>query len=278
MTRKILAGGLICLSCIMLILSVVGIGAMWICNRPLTHASTTFVQDIDSQLAQVLIDIQNAKAEVERALRIIESAEKALAPLSAQTSGANDLLAQANSLLNDKLIPGLQTTNNDISQVRDTVENLRTSLTQVNTLPFLNLNLPGDEFLASILSKMDALNSEISSVQDLAQRVSTFMSDTSYLMGGDFTETKQHLEDLLLVLKDYDSQITDWRTQAGKLIESLPGWIILASVVLTICLLWFGFSQYGLLLHGFNLWKGGNPFKVVIRKNRISVGNRKPVG
>ena len=196
MTRKILTGVLIGLSSIMLVLSVVGIGATWIYNEPLTRESTTRVQEVDSMLAQIQTDLQNAKAEVERALRIIESAEQALASLTEQTSDAKNILEEVNSTLDDKLIPGLKTTRETISQVRGTLEDLRAALEQVNTLPFVDLNIPGDELLASMLSGMDALDSEIANVQDLAQRASTFVSDTSYLLGGDFTETKQHLEDL----------------------------------------------------------------------------------
>lgn len=266
MARKILTGVLIGLSSILLVLSVVGIGAAWVYNEPLTRVSTTRVQEIDSTLAQIQTDLQNAKTEVERALRIIESAEKALASLTAQTSTAKNLIEDVNSTLDDQLIPGLKTTRENISGVRGTLEDLRTTLEKVNSLPFVNLNIPGDELLAGILSGMDTLDSEIGNVQDLAQRASTFMSDTSYLLGGDFNETKQHLEDLLLVLTDYDSQITDWRAQAGTLIESLPGWIDRASVILTFFLLWFGFSQFGLLLHGQSLWKGGNPLQVLSRK------------
>jgi chromosome segregation ATPase len=266
MTRKILTGVLIGLSSIMLVLSVVGIGAAWIYNEPLTRESTTRVQEIDSTLAQIQTDLQNAKAEVERALRIIESAEQALASLTEQTPDAKNILEDVNSTLDDKLIPGLKTTRKNISQIRGMLEDLRATLEQVNTLPFVDLNIPGDELLASILSDMDTLDSEIANVRDLAQRASTFVSDTSYLLGGDFNETKQHLEDLLLALTDYDSQITDWRAQAGTLIESLPGWIDRASVILTFFLLWFGFSQFGLLLHGLSLWKGGDPLEVLRRK------------
>jgi hypothetical protein len=259
MIRKILAGGLIFLSSVLLIFSLVGIGAAWIWNETLTRKSITQIQGIDSQLAQIQSDIQNAKAEVERALRIVDSAEKALSSLVGQTSGAKDLLQQVNSLLDDKLIPGLQTTQTKIDQVRTTLEDLRNSLKQINTLPFLDLNIPGDEFLASLLVDADGLNSEIVSVQDLAQRASTFVSDTSYLLGGDFTDTKQDLEDLNLVLKDYDDQIRGWRSQADRVIKSLPRWIDLGSVILTFCLLWFGLSQFGLLMHGLSLWKGRNP-------------------
>jgi hypothetical protein len=201
---------------------------------------------------------------VDRALRIVDSAEKAISSLVGQSSGATNLLAQVNSMLDERLIPGLKTTQTKIGQVRTTLEDLRNSLKQVNTLPFLNLNIPGDELLASLLADVDGLNSEIANVQDLAQRASTFVSDTSFLLGGDFTETKQQLEDLQLVLKDYDEQITNWRSQAGRVIKSLPRWIDLASLILTFCLLWFGFSHFSLLLHGLRLWKGGNPWQDAI--------------
>jgi len=270
MIRKILAGGLIFLSSTLLILSVVGIAATWTCNEPLTRKSITQVQGIDSLLAQIQTDIQNAKAEVERALRIVDSAEKALSSLVGQTSGANDLLMQVNSLLDDKLIPGLQTTQTKIDQVRTTLENLRTSLEQINTLPFLNLNIPGDELLTGLLKDVDTLNSEITSVQDLAQRASTFVSDTSFLLGGDFTETRTNLENLLAVLKDYDTQISGWRTQVQDVTTSLPRWVDNASIIITVFLLWFGFSQFGLLLHGLSLWQGRDPLSSLRAMRRKS--------
>ena len=266
MTRKILTGVLIGLSSIMLILSVVGIAVAWIYNEPLTRVSTTRLQGVDSTLAQIQTDLQSAKTEVERALRILDSAEKALASLTEQTSDAKDILGSVTSTLDDQLIPGLKTTRDNISQVRGTLEDLRATLDQVNSLLFVNLNIPGDELLASILTGMDSLDSGLADVQGLAQRASTFVNDTSYLLGGDFKDTKQNLENLLLVLTDYDSQITGWRAQVATLITSLPGWIDRASVILTVFLLWFGFSQFGLILHGLNLWKGGNPLKVLKRK------------
>lgn len=266
MTRKILTGILIGLSSILLILSVVGIGAAWIYNEPLTREATTRLQGIDATLAQVQTDLQNAKAEAERALRMIDSAEKALASLTEQTTDAKSLLENVNSTLDNQLIPGLKTTRKNISQVRGTLEDLRAALDQVNSLPFVDLNIPGDDLLANILTGMDSLDTGLADAQDLVQRASTFVNDTSYLLGGDFNETRQHLQDLGLVLDEYDRQITDWRAQVAALITSLPGWVDRASVILTLFLLWFGFSQFGLLLHGLNLWKGGNPLEPLRRK------------
>lgn len=263
MGRKIFAGILMGLSSIFLVLSIVGICMAWIYNEPLTRESTGRLKEIDTQLAQIQSDLQNAKLEVERALRIIGSAEKALESLTQQTTDAKQLLDEVNGTLDKNLIPGLEATRKKIDGVRTTLEDLRAALEKVNTLPFVNLNLPGDELLANIIAGVDSLDTEIGNVQDLAKRASTFISDTSYLLGGDFNETKQHLQELLKVLDDYDLKVTDWRAQIKSLIESIPGWIDRASIILTIFLLWFGFSQLSLFLHGLSLKRGDDPLEVL---------------
>jgi chromosome segregation ATPase len=263
MARKILAITLIVLSSILLIASLVGIGAAWVYNEPLTRTAITRLNEIDTTLAQIQTDLNNARLEVERALRIIESAEEALASLTQQTTDAAQLLDEVNKTLDDDLIPGLVTTRERIDDVRTTLEDLRSALEQVNSLPFVNLNVPGDELLGNIITGVDSLDSEIVNVQELAQRASVFVSDTSYLLGGDFNETKQHLEDLLIVLKDYDRQAGDWRAQIATLIESAPRWIDNTSISITVFLLWFGFSQFGLILHGLSIRRGDDPWDVL---------------
>lgn len=267
MTRKILIGALIVLSSTFLILSILGIALAWIYNEPVTREATSRLQEVDSQLTQIQTDLRNAKAEVERALRIIQSAEDALASLTQQTTDAKTLLEDVNATLDDKLIPGLEATRTNITEVRNTLEDLRATLKQINELPFVNLSIPGDELLLSIIDQVDALDGEIVNVQDLAQRASTFINDTSYLLGGDFNETKQKLEDLVLVLAEYDQKVTDWRGQIADILESAPRWIDNASLSLTLGLLWFGFSQFGLILHGLGMRRGIDPLDVLRTKS-----------
>lgn len=270
MTRKILIGALIVLSSTFLILSILGIALAWIYNEPVTREATSRLQEVDSQLTQIQTDLRNAKAEVERALRIIQSAEDALASLTQQTTDAKTLLEDVNATLDDKLIPGLEATRTNITEVRNTLEDLRATLKQINELPFVNLSIPGDELLLSIIDQVDALDGEIVNVQDLAQRASTFINDTSYLLGGDFNETKQKLEDLVLILAEYDQKVTDWRGQIADILESAPRWIDNASLSLTLGLLWFGFSQFGLILHGLGMRRGIDPLDVLRTKPESS--------
>ncbi|MBV6397613.1 MAG: hypothetical protein HFACDABA_03227 [Anaerolineales bacterium] len=259
MARKIFVGILIGLSALFLLISVAGIIAAWIYNEPLTREGVTRLEDVDATLAQIQTDLASARSEVERALRILDSAETALASLTEQTSDATSLLEDVSSTLDDQLIPGLKTTRDNIKQVRTTLEDLRGSLEELNSIPFVELNIPGDELLANILGGLDSLDAEVASVEELATRVSTFVSDTSYALGGDFSETRVNLENLLAVLKEYDAQIAGWRTQVQDVTTSLPRWADNASIIITVFLLWFGFSQFGLLLHGLSLWQGRDP-------------------
>jgi uncharacterized phage infection (PIP) family protein YhgE len=272
MARKIFSGILIGLSALLLIASIAGIVAAWIYNEPLTLEGVTRLKEVDSNLAQIQTDLGLARGEVERALRILDSAETALASLTQKTSDATSILEDVSATLDDQLIPGLKSTRDSITQVRGTLEDLRASLTELNSIPFIDINIPGDELLASMLSGLDSLDAEVADVEDLATRVSTFVNDTSYALGGDFSETRTNLENLLAVLKDYDAQIDGWRTQVQDVTESLPRWLDNASIIITVFLLWFGFSQFGLLLHGLSLWQGGNPL-ASLRKPDMSPKN-----
>lgn len=271
MKRKVLSGFLIGISSLVLLASLVGMVLAWVYNEPLTLEAVSRLEEADTQLTQIQKDLRSAKAEVERALRIIRSAEEALAELTQQTTSAKDALDQVNATLDDQLIPGLATTRNRITEVRGILEDLRGALDGLNSLPFVQFDIPGDDLLANIIAEVDSLDGEIVNMQELAKRASTFINDTSYLLGGDFQETKQNLESLLVVLDGYDTKLTDWLAQVQMLKTSVPGWIDNASLSLTVALFWSAFSQLGLLLHGLSLWYGENPLAVLAKL-------RKPTG
>jgi hypothetical protein len=137
----------------------------------------------------------------------------------------------------------------------------------------VDLNLPGDELLGNLIETINSMDSQISRMQGLAEKASTFAGDVSYLMGGDLSETRQHLESFLTVVQEYNRKVTGWRAQVATLRESLPGWINRAAIVLTVFLLWFAISQFGLILHGLTVWHGGNPLNV-LRMVPLSASHR----
>jgi chromosome segregation ATPase len=263
MTRKILAWILIVLSSIFILLSVVGIGIAWVYNEPLTREAVTQLKSIDSQLSQAQTTLQSSQTELERALRIVDASEKVLEKLAQQSTSAKNLFDGIQDTLDGKLLPELKTTRERINAARSALENLQSVLAGIsNFVPGVDLSAP-DKIVADLITSTDSLDTDIANAETVAKQASTFVSDTSYLLGGDLTTTRKSLETFLTAIKEYEQKVTDWRAQVADLIESLPTWIDRTSVSLTVFLLWFGLSQFGLLLHGLNLRRGENPLDVL---------------
>ncbi len=271
MARKIFSGALIMLSVLFLALSVAGVGAIWIYNGPLTREVTGRLKEVDTQLEQAQATLASSEKELQRALRILDAAQTALEKLTQQTRSAKGLFDSIQSTLDDKLLPELKTTRDRITAARTTLENLQSILENVRKLaPGVDLTLP-DSILADLIASTKSLDTEIANVEQITMQASTFVSDTSYLLGGDLTGTRDSLQNFLVSVQDYEKRVTHWREQDQQLIAGAPRWIDEASIALTIFLLWFALSQFGLFLHGLHLRAGGDPLQVLRRKPKNEI-------
>ena len=263
MARKILAWTLIVLSSIFLLLSVAGIAAAWFYNEPLTRDATSQLKGIDDQLSLAQSTLASSRAELERALRIVDATEKVLEKLAEQSTSAENILDGIQSQLDDKLLPELKTTRERINTARTALESLQSVIEGIsNFLPGVDLGAP-EKIVTDLIDSANSMDSEIANAEEIARQASTFVGDTSYLLGGDLTETRASLQNFLAVIKEYEQKMTDWRAQVVDLIKKLPGWIDRASVSLTVFLLWFGLSQFGLFLHGRMILRGEDPLDVL---------------
>jgi len=248
----------------------VGIGAIWFYNKPLTQKATGQLKDIDAQLAQAQATLQSSEKELQRALRFVDSAESALEKMAKQTGSAKNAFDSIQSTIDDQLLPDLKTTRQRIDSARTTLESLQSVLKSVSSfIPGFDLNAPA-KTLTDLIASTHSLDNEISNVEGLATQASTFVSDTSFLLGGDLTGTRASLQNFVTYIQEYETKVEGWRAQDKALLEKTPGWIDQASIILTIFLLWFGLSQFGLLLHGLNLRRGADPL-YVLREKHVSI-------
>lgn len=263
MIRRIFAGILILLSAILLVASIAGIVAVWYYNEPLTREVRGQLKEIDLELAQAEATLHSSEKELERALRIVDTTQEALEKLTEQSESAEGLFDRIQGSLDDRLLPELRTTRTRIEEARATLENLQTVLTGISSfIPGVDLNVP-DDMLGDLIASARSLDAEIANMEVLATQASTFVSDTSYLLGGDLTETRESLESFLTAIESYEKKVTRWREQGTDILENAPTWIDQASIALTIFLFWFGLSQFSLLLHGIAMQRGAGPLLVL---------------
>ena len=267
MVRRIFAGILILLSAILLVSSIVGIAAIWYYNEPLTREVTGQLKQVDIELAQAEATLKSSEMELQRALRIVDATQDALEKLTQQSNSADSLLDTIQSTLDDRLLPELKTTRGRIEEARTSLENLQSVLATVSSfIPGVDLNLPKTT-LTDLIASAESIDTEIANMEVLATQASKFVGDTSYLLGGDLTETRKSLQSFLSAIQDYEKRVTRWREQLADVLENAPGWIDQASIILTVFLTWFGLSQFSLLLHGVAIQRGLDPL-VAVRRER----------
>ena len=268
MARKILAGLLIAISAIFLGLSIVGIGAIWFYRASVTREATGRLTEIDAELAQAQATLESTEKELQRALRITDAAETALEKMAQQTGSAKNLFDSIQSTIDDKLLPDLKSTRQRIDSARTTLESLQSVLRTVsNFIPGVDLNAP-TKTLTDLIASTHSLDDEITNVEGLATQASTFVSDTSFLLGGDLTSTRTSLQNFIAYTQEYQKKVAGWRDQDKYLLDNTPRWINRAAIILTLFLVWFGLSQFGLLLHGLGIRRGEDPF-YVLRKRQL---------
>jgi hypothetical protein len=266
MIRRLFAGLVILLSAILLVASLVGIGAIWFYKAPLTREVTGQLKQIDLELAQAEATLKSSEEELERALRIVDATEQALEKLTEQSESAESLFERIQGTLDDRLLPELKTTRGRIEEARVTLENLQSILAGVSSfIPGVDLNVPTTT-LTDLIDSARSLDAEIANMEVLATQASTFVADTSYLLGGDLTQTRESLEMFLSAIQDYEKKVTRWREQGTDVFENAPKWIDQASIILTVFLLWFAISQFSLLLHAIAMQRGMDPLLAIRRE------------
>jgi uncharacterized phage infection (PIP) family protein YhgE len=263
MIRRIFAGILILFCAILLVLSIVGIGAIWYYKEPLTREVTAQLKAIDLELGRAEATLKSSEEELERALRMVDATETALEKLTEQSESAEGLFERIQSTLDDRLLPELKTTRSRIVEARTTLENLQTILTSISGfIPGVDLNVPRST-LTNLIASAQSLDTEIANMETLATQASTFVGDTSYLLGGDLSQTRESLQSFLSAIQDYEKKVARWREQTADLLANAPRWIAQASIILTVFLVWFGLSQLSLLMHGIAIQRGVDPLAVL---------------
>lgn len=266
MARKIFSSTLIVLGSTFLILSIIGIVLAWVYNEPLTRNILSKLEQVDSELEQAEVTLQTSKIELERTLRIVNTTEEALNKFT--LDDPQSFFEDIQSTLDEGLVTELETASTRLISARDTLEELRVTLFGLSLLPFLQINV-SDQILTDLIDSADTLQTRIADVTDLAEQASTFLDDASFLLGGDFSETRDSLEYFLEEIDIYQQKVAGWREQIATVAESAPRWIDNASFSLTLGLLWFGFSQFGLILHGLGMKRGIDPLDVLRKRQNL---------
>ena len=261
--KRILAGLVIFLCVLGILVAALGIVAVWRINTPATESLTKLLTSVDAILQIVETGLVSFNAGLSNIVDLVQSTETTIVETGTTVKETNLLLVLIDATIGDELIPLLEKASATLNSVVESVVAVNDALEAFNSVPFISVpTLTADleaaePRIVEIQNDVEETQQEIQAAKEEA--VDSIVSPVS-------ARLKQVDSDLQFVGEkstQFESQVTASREGIAEVIEKLPGWIDLASVMMTLIFLWLIITQGSLLLLAYAYIRTGE-FKIAV--------------
>ena len=261
--KKILAGLVIAISIIGIGVCLVGIFYSWSLNTPVTNAIEGALTGVEKFLTitdEGLSTVSDGLGEAGTAVTTVEDAFVEAGEIINETNLAYELVDRT---VGDTLFPKIEHVAGVASTVTSTVVAFNETLEAANKIPFVEvptLTTKLEEFstkITQIQSEVQATRDELQTIKEekVAKPVNAITDRTTRISSG-LAEVEAAIG---VVQSDIDASLAE----VGVVKSEVARTIDLISIAVTIVLLWIILAQGALILFGFELFKGENPFKLL---------------
>jgi hypothetical protein len=261
--KRVLAILIMALSVILAILSMAGIVGNWIVNDSVTDDIIRVLTGVDNALGLADDALGRLDTRVGAARERVAAFEE-----SVQTAGEdfveNPVILTA---LSEKLDLGIAPAINDlratVQSVRETVIGIQNAIQAINALPFVSLgervsDLERLQRLSEGVARLtEGVEETRNGVREAKQQVATRVA---FAIGKGTSKLDSGLTTIETAISDYGARVSELRTQVSTLRAGVVLWLDVASVILTLILLWLVFSQVVVFVLGLSIYRNENLF------------------
>ncbi len=261
--RRILAVVIMILSVLMIILSAGGIAGNWFINNTVTHGVVRVLTGVDLALGELDAALGRIDSRLADARAAVATLEESVTTAGEDFAENPVLLTRLSENVDLGIAPAVENLRETVQSIRETIIAIQNTIEAINALPFVSLDdrvsEPGQ--LQRLSEGITALGQGVQEVRDgireakaevVARVVSRMTSGTSRLDNA--------LATIETATADYQAQVLALRTQAARLQSELTLWLDVASVVITVALLWVILSQVVTFVFGLSVYRNENLF------------------
>jgi hypothetical protein len=255
--KQVLAIAAIILSVAGLVISLAGIAGVWMINDALTSEVATDVFDrTETALTALENTLDRVIVALERSRSAIETIDQAAGKAGDKIESSSPVANLISNTIGDELFPAIIGIRDTISGVRSTIIAVNASIEAANAIPLVSIpTLP--------MEKLQAVDERASNavdrVQELRADVAALKSGAADALVSNVTTRTGAIDDDLAAIETFAGAYRDdvGRVSAGlaAVRAKLPGMLDLASVLLTVVLLWFSVGQVSLVVSGWRFLK-----------------------
>ena len=247
---------LIILSVVFFLASIGGVIGIWVVNQPLTESSLELIDSAQADLELAAENIEAAREQLESAQAQIDIFQGILDIIGLEAVENTQVIADIVVKVEGTITPVLDQAAEGISAVGELFDSLVETIEKVNDLPLVSIEIPGGEAIEELSKSVDDIQNQIADTKSKVESISQLTQETVETLTTGFTNWEALIAKNLSMLEDYRGKIDEYQTRLAHLETNLPKWIDLASISLTVLLIWTAFAQVALFVLSWSFYKG----------------------
>lgn len=254
-SKKILSLILLVFSVFFFLVSISGVIAIWVTQQRITDRVLEQTRAAQADLSKVEDDIDVLREELDSAKSQIDIFQSVLDTIGLEAVENAQVVSDVVSKVEGTITPILDGVNERANTVRDTFVSLKESIERVNELPLVNIEVPGLEIIDTIIENIDNLQTQVTDTKTKVESISQLTQDTVETLTTGFENWEESIAVYQVTLDDYQNMISDYQDRLLYLELNLAGWVDIASIILTVLLIWTAFSQVALFVTAWSFYK-----------------------
>jgi len=258
--KRILLYAAIVISIIFLLLGLAGIIGGWVINKPVTETLQTVLTSFETALTRVEEVSVNAGAALSETSTALGNADQRVQEAGEELADTNLILEVVSLIVGEEIEPNTDRARDSFVSIYDTVVAIEEAIAAINAIPFLNIEIPGSEEIASIRTGMEEIAVGVAELKDEIQQKREDRADNVVeAISAPINRLNIRVDEMSAKISDIETRLGLAIDRAEQVNSKIPLWIDIVSILNTLLFAWFIFSQGAVIVL---CWRALHPDQV----------------
>jgi len=261
--KRVLAVAVMVLSVLMVVLFVAGIVGTWVANKAVTDAAVQVLTGVDTVLGRTEQALTRLDTAVGNARDRVDTFDENVAAAGESFAEKPVILAAISERLDLGIGPAVEEVAGTVQTIRETALAAQNVVQALDALPFISIggSVAEEGRLQRLSDGVTSLTQGVEEIRGgLREAKAGASTAVALVLGRGTARLDAGLEDIETSVSGYEAQVSALRMQVSELKSTLAFGLDVASVVISLALLWLILAQVVTFVFGLSLYKGQNLF------------------
>ena len=228
---------------LVILLSAAGVFGAWALSGKIIDAGTKLITGAEKAATAVQAGLTSIDEELSKLEEDTATIQEATAQLSQNISDKGLILVLLPPAQEEKLTNTIDSIKNALNTVEQMISSLIDTLAFIDSIPFVDLPEPEPDTMQAMADKVEELNTSIDNTKAQIQEARDNSAGAAQRVSDSVGEVNNDIEAARVELQTRSEQVSGIQDSLASLKESLPTWVYLGALLVTLILGWIIYTQ-----------------------------------